>query len=119
MNGSVPVVIDEAEAGETTTEVTPGSGGGGTFVTLTVIDPDIAGSALLVAVTVEVPVLVGAVKSPAEVMLPSEAFQVTDLSVAEPRTDADNCILPPGIIDLEAEESVTELTAGADGPAVP
>lgn len=45
---------------------------------------DLLGSASLVAVTVSVPALEGAVYSPDAVMLPRAAFQVTDLSEAVP-----------------------------------
>ena len=46
---------------------------------MTVADADLVGSALLIAVTVAVPGLVGAVYMPPAVMLPSEAFHVTVL----------------------------------------
>jgi hypothetical protein len=60
----VPLVMDEAEDGEMVTEVTAGGsvgGGSGALVTVTVADADLVGSALLVAVTLAVPVVVGAV----------------------------------------------------------
>jgi len=44
----------------------------------------LVGSALLVAVTTAVPALEGAVYNPEDAMVPNEAFQVTDLSVAVP-----------------------------------
>jgi hypothetical protein len=63
VNGSVPVVIEEAVEGETVTEVTIGLGGGGTVTafTFTVAEANLVGSALLLAVTVAVPGLDGAV----------------------------------------------------------
>jgi hypothetical protein len=60
VNGSVPLVIDEAVEGEMATAVTAG-GGAGVVVTVTMADADLVGSALLVAVTVAVPGLAGAV----------------------------------------------------------
>ena len=68
--------------GEIVTEVTLGVGEGA--VTATFADDDIVESALLVAVTTAVPALEGAVYNPEDVMVPNEAFQVTDLSVAVP-----------------------------------
>jgi len=64
------------------TEVTLGVGEGA--VTVTSMDDDLVGSALLVAVTTAVPALEGAVNNPEDAMVPNEAFQVTDLSVAVP-----------------------------------
>jgi hypothetical protein len=63
VNWSVPVVIEEAVEGETVTEVTTGLGGGATVtaVTFTVAEANLVGSALLLAVTVAVPGLEGAV----------------------------------------------------------
>ena len=80
VNGSVPVVSEEAVAGETMTEVTAGP----EVATVTVAVPDLLESALLVAVTVSVPTLAGAVYSPAEVMVPRAAFHVTEVSEAVP-----------------------------------
>ena len=88
VNGIVPPVVDEAEVGEIVTEVTEGAGAA--VVTVTVADANFVGSALLVAVTLTVPALVGAVNMPAELIVPDDAFQVTDLSVAVPWTAAAN-----------------------------
>jgi hypothetical protein len=60
VNVSVPLVDDEAAAGDTVTDVTVGAGGGAA-VTVTLAVSDLLGSAELVAVTVSVPALTGAV----------------------------------------------------------
>jgi hypothetical protein len=57
---SVPPVADAAVEGDTVTDVTVGAGGGGA-VTVTLAVSDLVGSATLVAVTVSVPALAGAV----------------------------------------------------------
>ena len=114
VNGSVPLVRDDAEAGEIVTEVTAGPCGGAA-VTVTVAEANLVASALLVAVTVAVPTVAGAVYAPDDVMLPDEAFQVTDLSVAEPCTAALNCSTPPSTNEEETGEIATEVTAGPDG----
>jgi len=44
---------------------------------MTVVEPDLLGSATEVAVTVTAPTVLGAVKSPEEETLPAAAFQVT------------------------------------------
>jgi hypothetical protein len=72
----------DVDAGEIVTEFTTGGGGGA--VTLTVAEPDFVVSATLVAVTVSVPAVAGAVYAPDAVMLPSEACHVTALLVAVP-----------------------------------
>ena len=77
-------MITEAVAGETVTEVTTGA------ETVTVAVPDFAVLATLVAVIVYVPAVVGAVYSPAELIVPPLAFQVTDLFVTVPATVALN-----------------------------
>jgi hypothetical protein len=53
-------------------------------VTVTVADAFLVASALLVAVTVTMAAVLGAVKSPVLVMVPAEAVQVTEVSVAVP-----------------------------------
>jgi hypothetical protein len=60
VNCSVPPVAADVEAGDTVTEVTVGFGGSAA-VTVTVAEADFVGSATLVAVTVAVPALAGAV----------------------------------------------------------
>jgi hypothetical protein len=94
-NGTVPPVTEDADVGEMLTAVTDGlggmgDGGAGVAVTVTPADADFVGSALLVAVTIAVPALPGAVKTPEAVILPDDAFQATDLSVAVPWTAAEN-----------------------------
>ena len=64
--------------------------GGGAGVIETVVELDWVGSASLVAVTVSVPALAGAVYKPDGVIVPRVAFQVTDLSAAVPCTLAAN-----------------------------
>ena len=58
--------------------------GGGGAVTAMVAEADLVESALLVAVSVAVPVVEGAVYKPDELTLPSEAFHVTVVSEAVP-----------------------------------
>lgn len=45
-------------------------------------------------------------------MVPKEAFQVTDLSEAAPCTVAVNCRVPLRVAEVEAGETVTDVTAG-------
>jgi hypothetical protein len=89
-----------------------GVGGGlaGAVVTLTDAVSDLVGSALLMAVTVSVPALAGAVYIPAELILPNTAFQVTDLFEAEPTTVAVNGSVPVVIEDATPGLTVTEVT---------
>jgi hypothetical protein len=76
------------------------------------------GSAALTAVTVAVPILLGAVYIPEEVMLPVEAFQVTALFVEEPSTVAAKGTVPLVMDVAEPGETVTEVTAGLASAAV-
>ncbi len=121
VNESLPLTMDEAEAGEIDTELTAGSAGGGAgaLVTLITAEADIVESAVLVAVILAVPVVAGAVYAPEAVIVPADAVQVTDWSVVVPWTDAVNCALPLGLKEAEEGETVTELTAGAVEPAAP
>jgi len=116
VNCSVLPPVAEVEAGDTVTEVTVGFGvGAGAAVTVTTAEADFVVSATLVALTVAVPALAGAVNSPDGVMLPNEAFQVTDLLEVDPWTDAVKESVPL-VADLaEAGEIVTEVTAGSGG----
>jgi hypothetical protein len=102
-------VVEEAETGETVTEVTVEGA-----VTLTVAEPDFVLSALLVAVTVSVPACAGAVYSPAEVMVPKAAFQVTEVLEVVPLTVAVNGSVPLVVEEAEAGETVTEVTVGGE-----
>lgn len=81
-NWTVPLVGTVVALGETVTDVTVGGGAG--EVTVTGADADLVGSATLVAVTLPLPTVAGAVKSPEEEMLPMDAAQVTDLFVLVP-----------------------------------
>ena len=48
-------------------------------------------------------------------MLPSEAFQVTDLSETVPCTLAANCAVAPVLAEVDAGDTVTEVTTGLGG----
>jgi hypothetical protein len=71
--------VEDAGEGEIVTEVTVRLGD-----MVTVAEPDLVRSALLVAVTTAVPAVDGAVYRPEDVILPSEACHVTALFVVEP-----------------------------------
>jgi hypothetical protein len=101
---SVPFVREAAEAGDTATEPTVAPNDAA--VTFTVADADLVGSAVLVAVTTHVVALVGAVYSPEDVILPTEAAQVTGAFLVH-RTLAANCIFVPGASEAEDGETVT------------
>jgi positive regulator of sigma E activity len=118
LNWAVPPVLTDVEAGETATEVTTGVTGAA--VTVTLAEADLLVSATLVAVTVSVPALDGAVYWPPAVMVPSKAFQVTDLLDVDPWTEALNDKVPVVIDDAVAGLTVTEVTGlvGELGPAV-
>jgi hypothetical protein len=108
---SVPLVIDDAVKGDTVTEVTPEPDGWPAAATVTVAVADFVGSATLVAVIVIVPPLAGAVKTPALVIVPVEAIQVTELFVVVPWIAAVNWALAPAATEVAAGETTTELTA--------
>jgi len=93
-----------------------GAGAGVGAVTVTVADADLFDCALLVAVTVSVPAFAGAVYSPDELIVPSAAVHVTDVSV--PCTDAENCFVPPVLTLAVLGETEIEVTTGADAGAV-
>lgn len=76
------------------------TGGGGAAVTVTVAEAFFVLSAALVAVTVAVPAVAGAVKSPDEEMVPLLADQVAAVLVA-PLTVAVNCRLEFTCSDAE------------------
>src|ERR1700730_13318289 len=48
-------------------------------------------------------------------MVPNEAFQVTDLPETVPCTLAVNCSVPPVLAEVEAGDTVTEVTTGFGG----
>lgn len=109
-NCTVAPVRADAGEGETVTLFTIGGA-----LTVTVAVADLVLSALLVAVIVAVPALEAAVKKPAEVIVPVVAFQVTDLSVMVPCTEALNCAVAPVRTAAEAGEIAMEVTAGVAG----
>jgi hypothetical protein len=101
-----PVRIDPL-AGVTVMEVT--------FGALTVMVPEavFVGSATLVAVTVAVPAVAPAVKSPAALTVPEDVLHVTVLFVTVPCTFALSCSVAPVRIDPVAGVTVIEFTVGA------
>ena len=109
----MPPVLTDVEVGETVTDVTTGLTGAD--VTVTLAEPDLLGSATLVAVTVSVPAFAGAVYWPPAVMVPNKAFQVTVLFDVDPWTEALNDKVPVVIDDAVAGLTVTEVTDGLDG----
>jgi len=103
VNCCVPLVTTEAEVGEMLTATTGA-------LTVTVAEADLVLSAALVAVTVKVPALLGAVYSPLEEMLPPVADQVTAV-LLEPLTVAVNCCVPFVRIEAETGEMATVTPA--------
>ena len=107
-NGMVPPVTEEAVAGDTTTEVTPGVWL--EEATTTVALADFVGSATLVAIIVPVPALVGAVNTPVLLIVPIEVVQVTALFVVVPWMAAVNCVLPLSVEEAVFGDTTTEVT---------
>ena len=111
VNCCVPPVVSEAVVGLIATAT-------GT-VTVTVAEADFVVSATLVAVTVYVPAVAGAVYRPAVVIVPPVALHVT-LVLVVPVTVAVNCCVPPVASDAEvglivtATGTVTVTVAEAD-----
>jgi len=101
----VPPVTDEAVAGETLTLKPP---------TVTVAVADFVGSATLVAMTMPVTRFAGAVKTPALVMLPTDAVQVTALLVVVPWIAAVNCTFALGAGETADGETAIEVTPRLD-----
>jgi hypothetical protein len=95
------------DAGEIAMEVIEGR------ARVTVAEADFVLSALLVAVTVTVPAVPPAVKSPADETAPLEADQVTDLSVTVPCTVAVNCCVASVRMFAVAGVTEIEVTVGA------
>jgi len=104
VNVCVPLVRMEAVVGEIVTELTTGG------ATVTFAVADLVLSALLVAVMVSVTAVAGAVYSPAAVIVPEAAFQVTDLSVTVPDTFAVNCCVALVRSEAFGGEMEMELT---------
>jgi hypothetical protein len=109
-NCTVPSVVTDGELGVILTALT----GGVAAPMVTVPDPDLVVSATLVAVTVAVPAAAGAVYSPVELIVPGDAFQLTDLFDALPCTVAVNWAVPPVATEVVAGVTETEVTLGAD-----
>jgi hypothetical protein len=99
-----PPVATVATAGETETDTFAGP------TTVTVADADLVLSAALVAVTVSVPGVPGAVYMPLAVILPRDADHSTAVLLA-PLTVALNCRLPLVVKDVAFGVSVS-LTVG-------
>ncbi len=74
-------------------------------------EADLLESAVLVAVTVSVPAFAGAVYSPDELIVPSAAIHVTVSPFSVPDTVAENCSVPPVVVEEELGVIVTEVTA--------
>src|ERR1700739_201487 len=77
--------------------------------TVTVAAADFVTSAALIAVTIKVPAVAGAVYRPLDEMLPPLADQVT-LVMLEPVTVAMNCCVPPSFKDADTGETETAIT---------
>ena len=77
VNCSEPLVPIVVEAGEIVIAFTTGVAAA--VVTVTLADADLVASAALVAVTMSVPGLAGAVYKPVDVTVPNKAFHVTAL----------------------------------------
>jgi len=110
VNCNDPPVAAAAVAGVTVTPVTVAA------LTVTVAVPDFDVSATLVAVTVSVPALDGAVYAPDDVIEPSAAFHVTPVFVVVPCTLAVNDALPPAVSDVAFGETVTPVTVPVATP---
>jgi len=78
-------------------------------LTVTVADADLVVSATLVAFTVYVPVVVGAVYRPRDDTVPPVADQVTAV-LLEPLTVAVNCRVPLDRIEADVGDIVTATT---------
>ncbi len=107
LNCCVPLVVKEADVGETDTATVAGA------VTVTVADADLVVSATLVAFTVYVPPVLGAVYKPLEEIVPPVAVQVTAVFVV-PVTVAVNCCVPPVLSEATVGETVTATGGGVD-----
>jgi hypothetical protein len=112
VNGNVPLVIDEAVAGVTVTEVTPEPDACEPAATVTVAVADFVESATLVAVIFPVPPVAGAVNMPADEIVPIVADQVTASFVVVPCTAAVNCTEALGAGDATNGDTAIEETNG-------
>ena len=117
VNCCVPPVRSEADAGLMLTAITGGT------VTVTVAAADLVLSATLVARTVNVPAVVGAVYRPVVETVPPVADHVTAVLLV-PVTVAVNCCVPPvkseadvGLMLTDTNATVTVAEADFDGSA--
>lgn len=95
-----------AVVGEIETPVTVGA------LTVTEAEADFDLSARLVAVTVTLPAVAGAVSTPAALIVPAEVDHVMPLLETVPVTLAVNCCEPPVAMLAVVGEMVTEFTTG-------
>jgi len=109
VNCCEPPVESDAEPGEIVTATVAAA------VTLTAAEADLVVSAMLVAVTTKLPVLMGAVYIPPKEMFPPLAFQATAVLLV-PLTLAANCWLLPNGSDDELGNTATATETGADNP---
>lgn len=105
-NCCVPPVDTETVVGVIETATT------GVDVTVTVAEADLVASAALVAVTVYVPVVLGAVYRPELEIVPALAVQVTAVFV-DPLTVAVNCCVAPAWMETVTGLIDTTIGAGA------
>jgi len=104
-----PPVESDAEPGEIVTATVV------VAVTLTAAEADLLVSAMLVAVTTKLPVVMGAVYIPPVEIFPPLAFQLTAVLLV-PLTLAANCWLLPKGSDDELGNTATATETGADNP---
>ena len=115
VNCCVPPVSTEAEVGEMVIETT------GVALTVTAAEADLVGSATLVAVTLYVPEVEGAVYRPLAKTVPPVADQIKALFMV-PLTVAVNCWVCPACTETEEGDRVTVTTgvvAGVPGQLQP
>ena len=100
-------VLDEGE------RVMPTDAGG--VIAVTCAEPDLLLSAMLVAVTVYVPALCGAVYRPLLLIVPALAFQLTVVLLV-PVTEAVNCWVAPVHTPALLGETATDTLGVGVGP---
>jgi len=109
VNCCEPPLESDAEPGEIVTATVT------VAVTLTAAEADLLVSAMLVAVTTKLPVVMGAVYIPPVEIFPPLAFQLTAVLLV-PLTLAANCWLLPKGSDDELGNTATATETGADNP---
>jgi hypothetical protein len=120
LNCRVPPVTDEAVAGVTVTPVTPELDGCEEApATDTVALADLVGSATLVAVILPTPPAGGAVNTPAAVIVPIDAVQVTESFVVAPWIATVNCTVARGAGVATAGSTTIDETSGSSDEPVP